>query len=70
MKEKYYQFLEWKTKTIRKFAFWLLGWKNIKNLDVTYYPDPYTKVQFHQKPNGSYNTILEVRTLNGDIGYE
>ena len=66
MREKYYDFLEWKTRSLRRFAFWLMGWKNIHELKVVYHPDEYTKTTVYRNQYDGYSTIYDVKIPNNE----
>ena len=69
IKQSYYKFLDWKEKARFDIAFWLLGWKNIKQLNVSYTPDHYAIVTLEMDTKGKIHTSLSLTTVkeNGVI---
>ena len=60
LQKLYYNYLEWQLKIRRKIAFWILGWCNIKKLNVTYVPDKYTEIHLHMEADNIMHTIIDI----------
>jgi hypothetical protein len=62
LKQLHIKFLDWQMKVRTDIAFWLLGWKNIKKLNVEYTPDHYAIVSLEMDTKGKIHTSLSLTT--------
>jgi hypothetical protein len=63
IKTLHYKFLDWQMKVRTDIAFWILGWKNIKQLNVSYTPDHYAVITLEMDTKGKIHTSLSLTTV-------